>query len=129
MKKNKLFDTFKKKHSLRSRENGKYLSICTLFFLSCMHESEYFLPHLPHQTFKRDGKSIQKSSLAITTGDCIDLNHFDDYYLLLFNKILAHVRGICISDSLSRVEQSKYKHYSRGEKVEFNKYRVFCLCL
>ena len=73
-------------------------------------------------------KSIQKSSLVIT-GDCIDLNHFDDYYLLLFNKILAHVRGICISDSLSRVEQSKYKHYSRGEKVEFNKYRVFCLCL
>ena len=98
------------------------------------------LKNLPHQTLKNEliykvgfreremAKSIQKSSLVIT-GDCIDLNHFDDYYLLLFNKILAHVRGICISDSLSRVEQSKYKHYSRGEKVEFNKYRVFCLCL
>ena len=75
-------------------------------------------------------KSIQKSRAAFT-GDCIDLNRIDDYYLLLFNfnQILAHVRCICISDSLSRVEQSKYKHYSRGEKAEFNKYRVFCLCL
>ena len=79
-------------------------------------------------------KSIQKSRAAITR-DCIDLNRIDDYYLLLFNfnQILAHVRCICISDSLSRVEQSKYKHYttvySRGEKAEFNKYRVFCLCL
>ena len=58
-------------------------------------------------------KSIQKSRAAFT-GDCIDLNRIDDYYLLLFNfnQILAHVRCICISDSLSRVEQSKYKHYS-----------------
>ena len=97
------------------------------------------LKNLPHQTLKneliykvgfRERERWPKvSKRAAFTGNCIDLNHFDDYYLLLFNKILAHVRGICISDSLSRVEQSKYKHYSRGEKVEFNKYRVFCLCL